>query len=65
MCCNIYMSKVKAFNSLVPNGRIRPALRPQDNFSWASNCFVGLLSIGKSIVRKITRFELSEIAWFP
>ena len=68
MCYTIYISKVKAFkflSTLVPNGRIRPALRPQDNFSWASNCFVEPLSIGKSIALKITPFELCEIAWFP
>ena len=65
MCYTIYISKVKELNSLVPKGRIRPALRPQDNFSWASNCFVGPPSIGKSIALKITPFELCEIVWFP
>ena len=40
-------------------------LRPQDNFSWASNCFVAPPSIGKCIALKITPFELCEIVWFP
>ena len=37
----------------------------QDNFSWASNCFVGSPPIGKSIALKLTPFELCEIVWFP
>ena len=65
ICNTIYISKVKAFKFLSTNVRIRPALRPQDNFSWASNCFVGPHLIGKSIALKITPFELFEIAWFP
>ena len=61
MCYTIYQKK-KHLISLVPNGRIRPALHPQDNFSWASISFMGPPSIGKSIALKITPFELCEIA---
>ena len=39
-------------------------LRTQDNFSWASSCFVGPPAIGKSIALKITSFESCDIAWF-
>ena len=57
--------QLKHLNSLVPKGRIRPALRPQDNFPLGSNCFVGPPSIGKSIALKITPFGLCEIACLP
>ena len=62
----IYISKVKAFKFLsTPGSNKTTVLCLYDNFSWASNCFVGPPSIGKSIALKITPFGLCEIAWFP
>ena len=58
MCYMIYISKVTTFKFTGPQGRIRPALRPQDTLSWASNCFVGPPSIGESIAQKLTPFWL-------
>ena len=65
MCYIIYISNIKKhLNSLIHQDRIRPVLRPQDNVSWASNCFVGPSAIAKSIALKVTPFELCESAWF-
>ena len=63
MCQTIYKSKeVKHLNSLVPQVRIRPALRPQDNLRLMG---VGPPSISKSIALKITPFGPCKMAWFP